>query len=216
MITIDKADYVGIGVTRVVYLHPEDPTKILKVYVPEATPEKIRAQRWHRRFAPVKRFDSNYRDVTEHTKVRARHPELRSNVCEVFGYLETNLGSAIAAERVADIDGTTSLTLSQHIERSMPEDIIEPLKSLYAQLAEHHVRLRDSGPGNILVRRKTDGIELVIVDGLGELNLIPIASIVKSVNRKKLNKKLAGLIRKLNKLKRKTEKQAFEPSQTEA
>lgn len=206
MIEIDESQFVGKGATRYVYIHPDDPTKILKIYRPGHTPDMIRKRRWFRQLAPDSRFDANRRDVIENTKFRERHSFLQSNICEVFGYVETSMGSAIVAERIMNEDGQTSHTLREHVTNGMPEDLTEPLKELYKIFGDSHVLLRDEGAGNIMVRRKAHGIELVVVDGLGDSNVIKYATLSKELNKSKLQRKLRRLLAKLERVRKSADK----------
>ncbi len=208
MIEIDEGQFVGKGATRYVYIHPDDPTKILKIYRPGHTPKMIQKRRWFRRLAPTSRFAANRRDLVENTKFRDRHPFLRSNICEVYGYTETSMGPAIIAERVLNEDGQTSHTLREHVKKGMPEDLTEPLKALYKIFGDNHVLLRDEGAGNILVRRKGSEFELVVVDGLGDSNVIKYATWSKFMNRTKLERKLQRLLGRLEKMDKKRKNKA--------
>lgn len=208
MIEIDESHFLGEGATRRVYLHPDDSTKIIKVFHPDNTPEIIRNSTWYGRFAPRGRYDANQRDMVENTKFRERHNFLKPNICEIFEYAETNLGPAIIVERIMNEDGQTSHTLPEHIRNGRPESLIEPLTALYKTFADHHVLLRDESPRNILVRRTKTGLELVIVDGLGDSNVIKYATASKFLNRMKLERKLKRLLGKLDRVAEKTKARA--------
>lgn len=200
MITVDESLLVGSGGNRHVYLHPHDPGKILKIHKPHLTPKHLSQNKWFRRLVPLSHFDANRRDYAEHTKSRARHQELHRHICEIFGHVETNLGHAVIAEHIADTDGSTSLTLQNHAAQGLPGDIIAPLRQLFTLLAKHHVRFRDANARNILVRRKNDRFDLVIIDGLGEANFIPYGTFSKAMNKRKLYRKADRLVDVLQKI----------------
>lgn len=197
MIEIDKSHLIGKGNTRNVFLHPDDPAKLIKVFRQNCTPDEIRHRKMWNMLLPASSFDANRRDYVYHTRYRDRSPTLCAHICEVFGYVDTNLGPGIEVERILNHDATPSLTLSQHIASGKPETLSKPLEALFELLGQHHVLLRDEGSGNFMVRHKEQGFELVIVDGLGEPNVIPYASVSKFLNRTKLERKLVRLLASL-------------------
>ena len=59
VLIIGGAKRIGHGKRRDVFLHPEDPAKVVKVYRPDRTPARMRALRWYWRFLPLSRFDDH-------------------------------------------------------------------------------------------------------------------------------------------------------------
>ena len=199
ILAIDDSNLIDSGTRRRIYQHPEDENKILKVFWEDQTPAHRRAQLWYGRFKSLLRFDDNENDYLQYRRAmkHATHP--LSGIYTIFGYAETTQGRALVGEHVRDADGGTSVTLLNYLQDHGPSRIFPLVDGLFEELAVNHVVARDPHLENILVRKLEDNaLRLVIIDGLGDPNFIPLASISKKLNRKKLMRKKQTLIRKIS------------------
>ncbi|MCZ6496698.1 MAG: YrbL family protein [Alphaproteobacteria bacterium] len=200
LLAIDESKLIATGKWRNVYLHPEDETKVLKVYREDRTPADRRARHWYCRALPLSRFDANAKDIRQYRRVARKAPGMLDFICPLFGYAETTRGRALVAGHVRDTDGRTSETLRSYVLNNGLAKIAPALDGLFESLAAHHVTVEDPTAYNILVRQGGAGPELVIVDGLGDPTLIPYKTVSKRLNRRKLMRKKGKLLRKLHAL----------------
>jgi len=199
ILVIGESDLIASGTRRKIYLHPEDENKILKVFWEDQTPTQRRAQLWYGLFKSSLRFDDNENDYIQYRRAMKYAPRPLDGIYTIFGYAETTLGRALVGEHVRNADGETSPTLISYLRKHGPSKIFPLVDTLFEELAVHHVVARDPHLENILVRELESGaLRLVIIDGLGDPNLIPLATISKKLNRKKLMRKKQTLVRKLN------------------
>lgn len=198
-LVIDDSDLIDSGTRRKIYRHPEDENKILKVFWEDQMPARRRAKIWYGRFKSDLRFDDNENDYRQYRRAMEHAPRPLDGIYTIFGYAETTQGRALVGEHVRDADGKTSETLLSYLRKHGPSRILPLVDGLFEELAIHHVVARDPHLENILVRKLEGGaLRLVIVDGLGDPNFIPFATISRRLNRKKLMRKKKTLIRKLN------------------
>jgi len=197
MIDINDCKLINAGWQRLVFLHPYDANKILKVFKFENSLEHQRSSVWYKRLMPLAKFDKNLRDIAEHSKARSKGSNVTRHVCEIYGLEETTYGPALTAERVHNSDGSTSLTLYNYVEKHGIVSIRSAIDALFELLRDCHILFRDGHGKNIVVKQVDEQPVLVIVDGLGESNFIPYASLSKFLNGKKLHRKKLRLLKKL-------------------
>lgn len=198
MLEVDDSALIATGTRRRIYLHPETADKIIKVFWEDQVPSKRRALRKDRWFKSVRRFDDNENDYREFRRVKRRFGKAISCIYEIYGYADTPFGKGLVAEHVRNADGTTSETLADYVREHGASEIPPLLDELFENLAEHHVAAKDPHAENIVVRELGGGkLELVVIDGLGDNNVIPFATISKTLNRQKLMRKKNSLCRRI-------------------
>jgi hypothetical protein len=197
ILEIDETKRIGTGKWRIVYLHPEDDTKVLKLHRADNSPAARRARRWQNRLLHQSRFDANARDLRLYRRLAARAPEVLDRIGAVHGIVDTNQGPALMAEHVRDADGRTSQSLWRHVGQNGLADMLPLLDDFFEALASHHVPVEDPTYHNILVCKNGPKMRLILVDGLGDPTLIPYKTLFKGLNREKLMRKKGRLIAKL-------------------
>lgn len=197
ILAIDESMLVDAGTRRKIYRHPEDDNKILKVFREDQIPAKRRARLWYGRLKSLRRFDDNELDYLQYRRAMKHASGPLGCIYTIFGYAETTQGRALVGEHVRNADGATSVTLRRFLQDHGPAKILPLVDEFFEELAANHVVTKDPHLENILVRELAGGaLRLVIIDGLGDPNLIPFATLSKSLNRKKLMRKKQTLIRK--------------------
>ncbi len=197
ILAIDDSMLVDAGTRRKIYRHPEDDNKILKVFWEDQMPARRRARLWYGRFKSLRRYDDNELDYLQYRRAMKHAPGPLGCIYTIFGYAETTQGRALVGEYVRNADGATSVTLRRFLQDHGPSKIFPLVDDLFEELAANHVVTKDPHLENILVRELEGGaLRLVIIDGLGDPNFIPFATLSKRLNRKKLMRKKQTLIRK--------------------
>jgi hypothetical protein len=198
MITIDENKLLAIGSSRLIFIHPNDNKKLIKVFKPSQSPEMRRRAVWYKRFRAREKLDENIRDLMEHQKARGKSNKTASSICNVYGIENTNLGEGLVEEHICNNDGKTSATLKDYVQCNGINIVKSYIDDLFELLTDNHILFRDAYEMNILVQELEVGFRLVVVDGLGENNLIPYASISKTLNARKLRHKKERMIRRLS------------------
>ncbi|MDX1483221.1 MAG: YrbL family protein [Alphaproteobacteria bacterium] len=200
ILVIDKEKFLGRGSFRAVYLHPQDPGKVLKVFHGGPSAETGRARRGFKALRTSKKFDQNRQDYAQHRRLE-RKGLLTSCVYGMYGIVETDMGPALVAEYVRNGDGRSSPTLWDYVSAHGIDAVRPLIEELFETLARHHVVLREPHHKNIVVREKQDGsVDLVVIDGLGDPNIVPFATLSKHLNRRKLMRKKGKLYGRLERL----------------
>lgn len=200
MICTDELTLVGSGTCRRVYLHPQDDSKVLKVYRKSRTPERTRARKWHRRVVPCRKYDINRKQFDHYRRIKRKAPEFLDSVPAVFGYVETDRGSALVVECIRNPDGSICESLRDYVAANGLGEVTELLDAFFARLDGLHIVVNDVNPGNFLVRRTEDGLKLVLIDGFGDPALVSLRAISRRRNLRKLMKKKQRLFEKLQRL----------------
>ena len=198
MIIIDEAKLIATGTSRLIYIHPYNTKKLIKVFKPSQTPEKRRKAIWYKRLQSLDKFNENKRDLIEHQKARNKCQEIELHVCNVYGMETTNHGEGLVEDHICDSDGKTSVTLWTYVQNNGIEIVKEYIDEMFEIFADNHIVFRDGNEKNILVQRRDAGFGLIVVDGLGESNLIPYASVSKNLNKIKLHRKKDRMIKRLS------------------
>ena len=152
------------GDNRLCFVHPDDPSRCLKLNRPDNTPEMRRRGKhgWHHTLAY---YDENLRDsrvLTVLEKVYDNGP-----FPKFYGWLETDFGPGLVVDLVRDENGEISKTLQQYLFRSpRMSDVRAALMSLADFFKRNGCVIRGMQPHNMLVRDNADGLRLIVIDNL--------------------------------------------------
>jgi hypothetical protein len=181
-ISLMGAVMIARGTERACYVHPGDPTMCIKVSTTSRGRQQQRERRYFR--ALVRR------------NVRSRH------IVEHHGEVETEHGLGLVFSLVRDYDGAVSSDVTTFVQAHGTRGIAEAFEALRGDLLAHCIIACDMSLENFLVRRTApDAFEIVMVDGLGNREFIPISSLFECCARLKMRRrwkrfarKIAGLI----------------------
>ncbi|MEM8562047.1 MAG: YrbL family protein [Pseudomonadota bacterium] len=181
---LNPADLAGSGWHRECYIHPQDSNRCIKVVVSGSDGENRREQRYYR-----------------HLMRRGISWEM---LPKFYGTVETNLGEGAIFDLIRDHDGMISRPLehylqSERLTERYAEGLIGGLRALREYLFLERIITMTLKPKNILFQRRTrDTHKLILVDNIGNSDLIPLANYSAFFSKQKISRKwrrLEDLIR---------------------
>jgi hypothetical protein len=175
MLTLEPSQLIGRGLRRECYLHPGDATKCVKVVVAGDHKETVREQSYYRLL-----------------ERRAISWEM---LARFYGNAETNRGPGAVFELICDYNGTVSKTLEHYISEADSTDfnyqeLSRALPALKQYLLAWKIVTMTLRPGNVVFKknRASQGT-LVIIDNIGNTDLIPICNYVDFIAQRKIRRK---------------------------
>ena len=146
---------IGTGRDRICYEHPTIKDQCIKV--------------------SISSHKQSRREVRYFSFLKKRSLDL-SNVSVFLGKVKTNLGIGFCFELVRDEDEEISLTLRECLEKKIfsLEDIQPKLEYLKQYLLSNGICIRDISPSNIICQNTAKGINLIVIDGIGNSNINPL------------------------------------------
>lgn len=199
---------IAKGTKRKLFIIPERPDFIVKVFRFSQTPAK-RRKRGNKRKLPwlrsTAKFDQNKADLRELTKLGAKcGRELWQFFPQTEGFIDTTLGPGLMQIRVMNCDGTSAQTLTDYLIKKKPvEPVLEALEDFKQFLSRHHIVIQDLTTNNLMVRQAEDGsVGVVMIDGFVNSEYIQISTFFRFFNEKKLERKFGILKTKMKNLSR--------------
>lgn len=164
---------IGVGGMRLVHVHPEDKSKLIK------TIKKTRK---------LKREKHEDRYYEKLTKILPNEDLAWQHLPRFYGICKTNLGRGQIVEAIRDFDGNISKLLKFYIKRDGLDAYAEELNSLKEYFLKYHIIFNyDISATNIVLKRVSQDKQiLVLIDAFGDTVAIPILNIFPNLVRKKI------------------------------
>lgn len=205
LIELRGCEPFATGGTRLCFRHPDHPDRCIKVFRSDRTPLRRREQmRGIRRFRSLRRFDDQWKEQRAYEQlVRLDRPGVWEHVPRYFGTEPTDMGPGIVTELLTNADQS----IPHNIEESFaePEFELSPvaLREFKQWLRRELFLSRNLLPHNIVVvQQSADSSRLVIVDGIGNNEFVPISSWFKPFARRKIERRIRFFEHRLTLLRR--------------
>lgn len=183
---------VAQGLNQNVHQHPGEPDLLIKTLKLEKA-----ERRFHRKLGGlrVKRrhgiYTGWFRELNEYMAVRARnrgtHPPFLQ---QLYGFVETDIGLGLIVGKVKDREGRLAPKLGEAVQRDgLTPQLRANLLALHEWLNDNSVITNDLSKNNILCGwSEGHGDHLVIIEGLGDHNFIPISRMSRRINVARTNR----------------------------
>ena len=182
----------AVGGTRRCYVHPEDETLCVKVLRPDRTAEARRAgaKGW-RRLKRLQSFDDQRKEYLAYRHLRRRGQLDYTHVPRFYGNVDTDQGVGIVTALFRNWDGR----FPENLEELLPSGMTDALERAIAEFKDWLRRelflTRDLLPHNIIaVADGPERFRLVIVDGIGNSEFLPLSHWFKFCARAKVERKI--------------------------
>jgi len=176
MIQLDASRFVGKGLHRECYIHPDNEQLCVKVVVAGDLSESKREQSYY--------------------KILQKRGISWDILPRFHGLIETNMGAGAVFDLVRDFDGEVSKTLayylsSEQLERSENAGILQAIQVFKRELHRQAIITMTLSPKNIMYK-KTAANEgaLIVIDNIGNSDYIPICTYINYLAQKKITRKL--------------------------
>ena len=172
---------IGAGQERVCYLHPHDPTRLVKLQKGDSDKQ-------------------TRRELKLYASLQRRGMCNFEHIPQFYGEVETSLGRGFVVDCVTDYDGGISKTLWWHFERGYPvSEFSAYLEELRQYLLQNQVVFSvDMGRYNILFQKLSpERARLVIIDGLGNHTAINWLDHIDFFVRRKIRRRWQRFIGRL-------------------
>ena len=194
MFTLKAGDIIGEGTARVVYKHPEEAHKCIKVALREKLILKKKRRGLRALFSKPSRFDPTVPEAKIFRKIeRKLGSEGFRYIPQFYGMVETNLGIGSVFDKIGDQN------LEAYIEaHRFDTRMEEKLTALRDFFIRHRIHFSDWRPSNFVVREKPNNsdYDIVAVDGFEYTEFISISRIAY-FSRRKILRRSAKMIAKL-------------------
>ncbi|MCF6370538.1 YrbL family protein [Rhizobium halophilum] len=183
------------GTVRLVYVHPDLPDAVIKVVRPERVDgfghfkddKRLRFRR------PLGMYRLFRRELHQYLELCRRGYGDRRSVFPMatpFGFLPTSEGLGLVTEKIKNESGAMGPSLKSLIRSGKVRAMhVAALNTLFDECIDLHLIIGDPNPGNMVYTEERSGRpEFVLVDGVGEKNLIPLRTLSWRYNRYKLKK----------------------------
>ncbi|MCG3661463.1 YrbL family protein [Aliarcobacter butzleri] len=153
MIELREELLLGDGGERLVFIHPNDSKKVVKVLQPQIKKHNFQNE-----------LEFKYYNFLTKKNVDFSH------ITKCFGYVDTNFGKGLVFERVVDFDGEDSKFLRNCLQENIftkdqEKRLLDDLKNY---LEDNEILFIDCSSHNVFCKKvSADKYTLIIYDGLG-------------------------------------------------
>lgn len=175
---------IGQGKERSCYLNPDDPTRLVK-------------------FSPIRQSTQTQREIRYfNTLIKKGVPF--DFIPRYYGEIHEKNRLGIEQEFIADKPGSSCAApiVGDYVSQLFAKEEIAEFRKAYFQLKDYLLRWNvipaDLVPSNVVVSKTSSGIRLVMVDGLGGTELIPLSNWFHFLGKRKIERKWAKFTRKVN------------------
>ena len=185
MLELSRTEPLAVGHLRYVFQHPENPAYLIKVMRADAVSARIEKGRWYKRLPRTREYIGYVRELKEYIASQVRPDSRNAPIARMIGLVDTDLGLGLVAEKVYGPDGRLARTLAalyaEH--RGFSETLERELATFYRGLLDANVIVGDMHAWNIVYGSDSrGGPRLILIDGFGEKNIIPMASMSRRFN----------------------------------
>ena len=192
MINLDGIKPFAEGGNRMCFVHPDNPSRCLKVVHP-GLPSKIKNRKsWYKRFRSIESFDDNLREQKAYDQKALKNddPNLWLHLARWYGMTETSIGIASETELIRNGD-TIAETLETYLFREgITEEIKASIEDFEQWLKDHLVLTKNLIPHNLVLDYQNDKIVLKIIDGLGSQAFIPLPNYSNFFAKRYINRRI--------------------------
>ncbi|PML79731.1 YrbL family protein [Enterovibrio norvegicus] len=164
---------IGSGQERVCYRDPNDPLRCVKVSKKEQSKQTRRELSYYQYLAS--------RDISY------------SHIPKFYKKVDEGEYIGLEMEFICNPDGSNAPDLYNYIKLSLSEKEVEnlyhSLEKLRIYLIENNIVPCDLVLSNFLVQTLPDGVKIVMVDGLGGAEFIPLSNYIAYFGKRKINRK---------------------------
>lgn len=165
--------FIGEGMGRKCYIHPENNNLCIKIASPRGKRSSEREKSYFKRL-------HWYGKSFEH-------------IADYKGSIDTNNGSGDLYELVRDYDGNISKNLEYYFDmndKKITSKMLGLIEDLRVYLKEQYILFSDLDMDNMLVQKIDEkSWKLVMIDGVGDNNQIPLLEFIKPLGIKRNAKK---------------------------
>lgn len=190
MLKLRNSEPIARGGHRTVYVHPDDPKLCVKVLHQPWQQINRRLNDPFRSVRPRRHYDENRSELHELLKLKRKLGiDLTDHFPEPHGLIDTDFGEGLVVQRILDHHGQTSLTLKQHLWLyGFDGPCRQAVDDFWRFLLARRIMVRDPQPRNLIVqhRRNEPGLRIIMIDGFGSSDLLPIRSWFSGLTARKL------------------------------
>ncbi|AOS82848.1 hypothetical protein BIU88_00985 [Chlorobaculum limnaeum] len=174
MLDLSKASLVGKGSSRLCYVHPEDDRKCVKVIY-------------------TRRPEINQVEMKHYRRFQRRHVSWEL-LARPYGFVETSEGEGVVFSLARDFDGEISKPLEHYLSFASSRDCLkhlrDALKEFKSFLFRDAIVVRELKLDNVVFQRISEGrCRLVLIDGVGNNQFLPLANYSRTFARRMLKRK---------------------------
>ncbi len=195
---------IATGHMRLVFRHPDDASLLIKVIRPDVIDARWGSgASWYKRRRRYGRYSSFIRELQEFVAAWSAHGESLHFVQRIVGFAETDLGLGLVLHAVRGRDGNYARPLVDMIVAGeYTPEVAAALEWAIQQLLDCEVVISDPHAGNFVYAFTPEhGDHFVLIDGLGNNNVLPFKFLSRWVNRRskhgrfdRLRRYIAGLV----------------------
>ncbi len=197
MISLKDRQPAAEGRQRYVFIHTTDPDLIIKIIRPDAIGRAW--GKWYKIRRSYGQYLSYMREIGEYVTTHAREGSSPRFVQKVRGLVETDMGLGLVLEAVRGKDGALAPSLRAMLrDGTFDHTAGQALETFFAELMASDVIAADLNGGNLVYAYdEGQGHRFVMIDGLGQHNLIPLKRISRALNLKGKTRRIAKLRRQV-------------------
>jgi hypothetical protein len=190
---------VGVGDSKLVFLHPSDDRLLVKVVNPAGKKAQKSKATWYRPALREKDLYIFSRELHEFVVAEAHATGEPSPIARIFGLIQTDLGIGMVVEKIQDRHGQLARSLHQILPGvGLTPEIERLLVALITEINRRHIVVGAFTTPNIVLQESGAGERrLVMVDGFGADTFVPIYSFSSWANTQRNLKKYRRLIRRI-------------------
>ena len=190
-LTLNSDDKRAEGTQRTVYMHPHDPTRLVKVLrdIPQ-TAGRTRLATLSEQYFPSIRRRWVHKEYQEYKRLMlcSWDHDLHPPIAHMYGFVLTNLGLGCLTDAVFENDDLGETLRSKLKNKTLTAADLVLFNDTVRRMYLYDVRAGDMTACNFVFgQRRLDGThdprECVLVDGFGDIHALPIRSCGRFFNR---------------------------------
>ncbi len=177
------------GGSRDVFQHPDHEHLLVKIVRAASKKGPASDKPWGSAFRRYEFYTPYVREMKEYVAVHVRSHGIPRCIQRCYGLVDTNLGLGMVVEKLCGADGGLAPNIARLVRtHGITTRLWESVAGFHEEIRKHQFIVNDMNPSNV-VRALEGGEErFVLVDGLGEKNLIPIRTLIPGLNRYKIER----------------------------
>lgn len=167
-----------MGGTRYCFQHPQHANRCIKVLRPDRTGEARKLLRKDfKRFLPARFLDDQRKEIKAYRELLPQASEaLWRHVPRYHGTEVTDMGIGIVTQLMRNEDGSWPSNLQTLLPRGQSDELAAGIAEFESAVRKMRILSRDLLPHNIIAVKEPKGYRVMLVDGIGNAELIPLAS----------------------------------------